>query len=692
MTQPLQTDPNKAYDISFMEEIDDEDVLLAIQKMRLRTGQLPRNTHSREREPDETKGSSEDQEDEKIRPGEIKPMLRHLSNQLPRNTHSREREPDETKGSSEDQEDEKIRPGEIKPMLGLLSNLQSRLFKGDFDSMQLRSITALLNQIDPRLQSKRRIVAAADTDASLGSTPDVVPIIEQINDLTAGFLDLFLDEKMNTELHDDSSLVSASTWDDDTLTLDETLSLNESVQVSRTRSFRSTSSGKSVAFLPTISSILSTVACQDNDIYRYDDRYDDAFMKASMRKDRELLSSLADDRTVLTELSEPPLENSCGPQVIPREVALTNSISSEMPKEGEDYKILGVSSEDIEHNEIFPPPSHSLEASKTPPRPKSVNSVQASSKDSGSVDQSDTSEVLSNGSGESAWQASSEEHSVLSVQASSKNGSVESVWPHQRYKTGKKQGVEEGDWNLPPTPSITLGNLRSASPLFVKQDTEEGSPVGTFMPFTSQSKGYKFDLTNTSFTFDDQSDGNCHSLAGGARSERPLVGASVSQIKGKTREQPNTVDTYANDLQSTRKAKGWKFDLTKSSPSIDGQNADADSQALLGHARSEGPVQATPTRQGADQPYDQLESDGIEVSSICDSKSFMNKGAAQPDDQLESDGIEVSSICDSKFIKKKGADQPDDQLESDSIDLSSICDSNSSKKKGWKVKWGRRGK
>ena len=107
---------------------------------------------------------------------------------------------------------------------------------------------------------------------------------------------------------------------------------------------------------------------------------------------------------------------------------------------------------------------------------------------------------------------------------------------------------------------------------------------------------------------------------------------SVSQIKGITTEQPNAVGANANSFQSTKKAKAWKFDLTKTSVTFDEQNADADCQALLGDVRNEGPVnkepvQATPTLEGADQPDNQLESECFEMmSSICDSKSFKKKG------------------------------------------------------------------
>ena len=507
MTQHLQTHPKKIHHLSLIEEIDDKDVLLAIQEMRRRTCRLPRNTpHTHAVLPDKisrlervapievekSKGISVQKEElastcstapSSLDPSEhpqeserssvpsgfsgkhwviqnatdrssctgscskvanschpTRPKNQknaQINHEQPANSHSRDS--DEAKGSSESQEDKKIRPVELS------------------------------------LQRKTRRSAAAHIDASHGSTPDVVPIKEQINELTATLLDLaetYLDEKMNIKFHDDSTL--GSTWDEDSLTL----TLNEPARCSGSTRTSSASIGEKVAFPPAISTFLGIVACQDNDIYRYDDSDDDL----------NFLSLLANDGSVPTEdfimLGKPPLKASRGPQV-----------------------------------------------------------------------------------------------------------------------------------------------MRSASPLFVKQDREEGPPVGTSMS-QPKGKGFAFDLTK----FDEQGDADCDALAGGARSERPVVGNSVSQIKGKTTEQSNAVDADANSLQSTKKAKAWKFDLTEFSLTSDEQNADADCQALLGDVRSEGPVQkkpiqATPTLQGADQPDDQLESEGTEVmSSICDSKSLKKKG------------------------------------------------------------------
>jgi hypothetical protein len=209
-------------------------------------------------------------------------------------------------------------------------------------------------------------------------------------------------------------------------------------------------------------------------------------------------------------------------------------------------------------------------------------------------------------------------------------------------------------------------------------------------------------LTKVSYTFDEQRDEDCDVLAGGARNERPVVGASGSQINGKTTEQPNAVDTDANSSQMTMKAKGWKlagearderpvvgsyvsqisgkateqpiavdtdanssrltmkakgwkFDLTNfliTSITFDGENAgaDAECQALIVNARSGGqvqeePVEATPTLQGADQPYEEP----VHTTPTL-------QDADQSGDQMVSEGIFET------------------------------------KKKGWKGKWWRRGK
>ena len=164
-------------------------------------------------------------------------------------------------------------------------------------------------------------------------------------------------------------------------------------------------------------------------------------------------------------------------------------------------------------------------------------------------------------------------------------GSIESVLPH---------GDEEENENVISASPITLDNLRSASPLFVKQqDTEEGAPnVDTSK--VSPSKGYAFDLTKE---FDDQGDADGDdALAGATRSERPVMGNSVSQIEGQTTtEQPKAVVDADVNIFPTKKAKAWKFDLTKFSLTPGG---------------------------AADPPGDLLESEGIEVTNgTYDSKS-----------------------------------------------------------------------
>ena len=117
-----------------------------------------------------------------------------------------------------------------------------------------------------------------------------------------------------------------------------------------------------------------------------------------------------------------------------------------------------------------------------------------------------------------------------------------------------------------------------------------------------KAKGCAFDLTKLSLTLDEQGDADSDALADEARSKRPVAGNSVSQIKGQTTDQPNAVDADANNLQSTKKAKAWKFDLTEFSHTVDEPNA-------------------------GDQLDDQLESEGIEVtSSNGDVKSLKKKG------------------------------------------------------------------
>ena len=648
MTRHSQTHPEKIHHLSFLEDIDDKDVLLAIQEMRRRTCQVPRKTpHTHAVIPDKisrlervaptevensncitvqkedvastcsTAPSSLDpsehpQESERSSvhscfPGEhwviqnatdrssctgsysrmasschtTQPKSRknaQINPEQPANSHSWD--PNEAKGSSEIQEDKKIRFGDIIPILG----------------------------IERSLQRKTQGSATAHIDASHGSTPDMVPIKEHSNGLTATLLDLaetYLDEKMNIKFYDDSTL--GSTWDEDTLTLNTSLTLNEPVVEKR------------VAFPPAISTFLRIVACQDNDIYLYDDNEDD----------RNFLSLLVDDgHSVETKLSGAPAHELNSSELLETKQRTTPN-QKRNSSGGRGVLYVQASSRDSSYdpsldigmrrikgseNEAAADASGSTGVYRSMAESKTehANHDMADSDDERSlfedievqaVDQGDKPEILSK---------------VL----------VESVWPHKIYRISKKHG-DKGDGNFPPTPPITLGKLRTASPLFVKQDTKEGSAVGTFM---SQPKGCTFDLTKVSSTFDDQSDADCDALADGARSERPVVENSVSQIKGITTEQPNAVGANANSFQSTKKAKAWKFDLTKTSVTFDEQNADADCQALLGDVRNEGPVnkepvQATPTLEGADQPDNQLESECIEMmSSICDSKSFKKKG------------------------------------------------------------------
>jgi hypothetical protein len=451
---------------------------------------------------------------------------------------------------------------------------------------------------------------------------------------------------------------------------------------------------ESAAFVPAISSFLEIVSCQDTDIYRYkeNDREDD---DASMKENQNFLSALADDGTLLSEdftaLDKPPplKAASKGPQVSPRKVSAlrgkkndtklihkegtggSNSLSSEILEKHENYKIVGVTSEDTEQNKI----SHAPEVSKnnTPPRP---NKSPVSKNDNGSSPplrkspsrfsgafrkrtklspvkttptrrgsecvsslahdgvsaKKDTEDFVETPKRRGApaqehnssefvetkqcatpnhKRSSSEGNNDLSVQqASSRDnsyvdrgdksettiskGSVASAWLHELYESCKKNIGEVGDEDSPPSPPIALcsADLRSTTvPLFVQHDTEEGQPlVGISM---SQPKGWVFDLTNISFTFDE----------------------SVSQSKGQTNEQPNAVDANANIPQSTKNSKGWKFDLTNFLLTFDGQDA------LSGEVRSKEPVKEdTSTMQSSVEPEDQPESEGIEVDDICGSK------------------------------------------------------------------------
>jgi hypothetical protein len=593
---------------------------------------------------------------------------------------------------------------------------------------------------------------------------------EQIDEMTAAILNLaegyrYLDEQMkfnNEQMtlksrDDDSTLLSRSTWDEDTLSLDETVSY-EPVWKTGTQSFASTPSAsikKNVALLPAILSFASCVACQDNDIYRYDD--------ASTTEDMSFRSVPVDDETVLavdlSELDNPPLKASRDPQVIPREVALINSFSSEMPKEGENHSLLESSNEEIDHDELSHPPenniSHALEVSKNdkeslPPRPKSPSIVSGAFSDG--KDSAGNITPTRRGSKRLLISRS------LAQEVSGGNDAEHFV---ETKQSGGAPAHERNSW--------TLGNLRSASPLFVKQDAEKGSLVGTSM---SQPKKCTFNLTKVSFTFDEQGDGDCDALAGGARNERPVLGASVSQINGetteqpnavdtdanssqlamkakgwklasgarneievvgvsvseingktteqpnavdtdanssqlamkakgwklaggarnerpvvgapvsqtngKTTEQPNAVDTDANSSQLAMKAKGWKFDLTNfsiTSITFDGGNADADAecQALFVEARSGGQVQEEPVQEEPVQ-----EEPGQEES--------VQEEPVQATPTLQ--GADEEPVHTTPTLQD--ADQPDDQMESEGIEVSSII--LETKKTGWKVKWCRRGK
>jgi hypothetical protein len=611
-TRPLQTHLKEINNISLIEEIVDKDVLLAIQKMSRRTCRQPNNTprapveepDKRERvEPFENSESKQVEKDEclSVQKKEVASTASTFSTATssldPTEAHPEESEPSSSPSlpfGKQNVIERSSCTGSSKAASSCRTMQPKNQKKAPILPIkeQIKDLTtavSVLEMAETYLDKKMNIIFPDDAISSFLSIVncqdnDIYTYDDRYDDASMkedqNFLSLFGDDGTVLAAHDKLPLKASR--DPEVIPREVALinSLSSVVpKEGETLKIHALSSEDGIEHIDIshppengISSFLTIVAYQDNGIYRYDD--------ASTKEDQSSLSLLVDDGTVLATLDEPPLKASRGPQVIFREVALINSLSSVMPKEGGNQKILGLSNEDgIAPIEISHPPENSisraLEASKNykeslPPRPKtpSIFSGTFSKHEDAAVKTTPTRHhfVETKQRAPSQKRSSSEgQTDSSSIDQGFKNeilskGSVESVWPHKLSKTGKKHDGE-GDGDFPPTPPRTpLGNLKSASQLFVKQDAEKWSLVGT-LP----------------------------------------------------------------------KAKGCRFDLTNFSVAFDGQNADADCQALFGEAKSEGlvqekPAQAAPTLQGADQPDNQLVSEGIEVAYVIPSRRRKKAG------------------------------------------------------------------
>lgn len=143
---------------------------------------------------------------------------------------------DEVDGANEDEKDEEETPvnaRELMPLLNLVEKVQSYVFAGKHDGLQLQSISQLLNRIETRIGKNDKEIADSPDIEKTTDEPSSETISNQVQRVTRRIVNLaedFLDENVYQATGGNDNLtMSEWTWDDE-LTLEGTLSLNETLR------------------------------------------------------------------------------------------------------------------------------------------------------------------------------------------------------------------------------------------------------------------------------------------------------------------------------------------------------------------------------------------------------------------------------------------------------------------------------